>query len=537
MVGFSYGFQATFSSVQGIAQSGPIVGVSDSVRVAERRVLDSLAVEGFNSMALHGVDAIQSYVASILAEVLPEFANDLVRRVASAAAGEVNTNASRVSLQMNSMVLVPAPSNPTLIFSANGSSTVNSARVSDDRNLQALSLQLNSRAPVPEQLTTSMVFGANGVEVSVPMLIGASRVEVSTPSFGVHAPLPPIGISTLIAFVGLPHGIPTLHGTPAAVVLPLELSAANTEINGAAVGFTHAPVEGSVTRRAYRGRKRRWTWQEKGKYIAPNKNPAVYAPNILNDGGRVERVSSAPNGLHDESCKRHVEQQNMGSEPGISNSDPKDPVINSSCATATTSSGLVPVAVSAPLASANVSIPIMSRHGVQLDHTNSVCRGETLNSTPVLPQNTSWADMAENDDESDVDGENAMIDGDGVRTNEVGGSVLVPGVHASASPPPSSSQFLTIVQRTGGCSVVSTGQMGSIEVLFSDLSTIDRVLEEPFSEILEIDHIVSAVEWALIETKCASAAALGRTQPIDRVELPLPRALQPPISGASWFWN
>ncbi|KAJ4976305.1 hypothetical protein NE237_001411 [Protea cynaroides] len=130
-------------------------------------------------------------------------------------------------------------------------------------------------------------------------------------------------------------------------------------------------------------------------------------------------------GHSQESCKRHVEQLNVCSKPGNSNSNPKDPVLNTSCATVATFSGSVPAVVSAPLASATVSIPVMSRHGALLDHTNSISRRVNLNSSLVFPQNTSWADMAKNEDDSDVDGEIA-VDGDRVRTSEVGDSILVP---------------------------------------------------------------------------------------------------------------
>ncbi|KAJ4942651.1 hypothetical protein NE237_008310 [Protea cynaroides] len=224
---------------------------------------------------------------------------------------------------------------------------------------------------------------------------------------------------------------------PADGVLPLTSIAKNNEINEAIVGFTHAPVEGSVTCQ---------TRQEKGKSITPNQNPTVSTPNTLNDGGRVEGVSLAPNGVHDvgdgprvDSCKSQVEQQNMCFDLGNSNSDPKDPVINSSCAITFTTIG-----VSLPLDSATEGIPFMPGHGVPLDHTDPISRGKLKFFSWVL----FWCDA-----------------------------------HAFVSPQPSFSQFLTVVQGTSGCSVVSTGQMGFVEVSFSDLSTIDRLLKEPFSEV------------------------------------------------------
>ncbi|KAJ4959008.1 hypothetical protein NE237_026119 [Protea cynaroides] len=232
-----------------------------------------------------------------------------------------------------------------------------------NHNTSRVPLQLNSMVPMLAQLIPFMIFAANGVNVA--------RVSEDI-----------------------------------------------TEVNGAAMGFPHAPVEGKVTRRAYRVReRRRWTWQEKGKFVAPDQIPTVPAPNSMNDGGRVDGVSATPNGVHD-----------VGDGPR--------------CIT--------------PLACAKVGIPVMSRHGVPLEHADPVSRGQYLSSSPVFPQNTSWADMAENEDESNVEGESTVIDGDGVKTSNVGGSVLVPSVHAS---------------------------VGSVEVSFSDLSNIDRLLEEPFSEV------------------------------------------------------
>ncbi|KAJ4980879.1 hypothetical protein NE237_031716 [Protea cynaroides] len=345
--------------------------------------------------------------------MLLEFTSDLVQCVVLAVPGVFNHNPSRVPLQLNSLVLELAQLIPSMIFTANG---VNAARVSEGRDLLAL-----------------LMAAASGIEVSVPMLIGASGVEVYARSFGAHAPLLPIEISSPIGSIVLLHGIPSPNGIPATVEFLYALSAANTEVNGTAVGLPRHQLRGQSL------------------------------VELIGAGKEEEEVSAPPNGLHDvgdgprESCKSQVEQQNMCFDPGNLNSDPKDPIIISSCATATTTSSLVPVIVYSPLASATVGIPVMSGHRVPLDQIDPVSRGQYLNSSPVLQQNTSWVDMVENEDESNVEGENTVIDGDGVRTSNVGGSILVPGAHASVSTPPSSSQFLTTVQGIGGCSVVSTG--------------------------------------------------------------------------------
>ncbi|KAJ4968846.1 hypothetical protein NE237_015547 [Protea cynaroides] len=508
--GYSCSPQAEFSSVQGLTQSVPVVGVSNSVRVAERTVLDSLATEGINSVALQGVDDVRSSVVRILAEVLPEFANELVRRVASAAAGEVKANASRVSFQMNSMVPASAQSNPTLIFSANG---VNTARVSDDRNQQAFSMASTSD-------------GGASVPVVAPIpLFGGSLPHVIT------------SISVNPAAVVFPNESTVI---PAAVALPHALSAANSIVNDTAVGFSNFPIPagpsvpnplndvgdgprvlgvdavpnglnevadgprvggvegrsfaavlqsngaasfhrlvngGGITRvmipeETYDKRLLMFQYSLIGRFDARGilledieKEPVIYKDSP------VKCAKCGAFGHSQESYKSHVGQQNVSFDFGNPNFDPKDPVIISSCATVITSSGLAPVGVSSPFTNASVDIPVtpgipplvMSRHGVPLDHTVSINRGQILSPSPLLPQNQSWADIVENEDDSDNEGENTVVDGDEDRVNDA-------GTHTSISLPlPISSHSLTTVQGIGGCSIVSTGLVGSVEVSFFDL--------------------------------------------------------------------
>ncbi|KAJ4974237.1 hypothetical protein NE237_007411 [Protea cynaroides] len=170
---------------------------------------------------------------------------------------------------------------------------------------------------------------------------------------------------------------------PATSSLQLEINAATNEIIGAAVGaVSHALVDN--------------------------------IPHCIDLLGHSQ-----------ESCKSHVEQHNRSNDSGNPNSDPKEPVSSSG-----PSSVSEPVGVSAPLPCASVGITIFSRvpdsiiprQGVLLDHAVSISRENFASPIPLVPQNQSWADMAENEDDSDAD---TRIDEDGVRDDDVEGSILV----------------------------------------------------------------------------------------------------------------
>ncbi|KAJ4957525.1 hypothetical protein NE237_024636 [Protea cynaroides] len=67
-----------------------------------------------------------------------------------------------------------------------------------------------------------------------------------------------------------------------------------------------------------------------------------------------------------------------------------------------------------------------------------------------------WDDIVENEDDSDVEAENALIDGAGDGANEAEGFDLVTSLQASVILPiPPSNQFLTTIHGTGGSSVAS----------------------------------------------------------------------------------